>query len=164
MCSYAFFALTAWCSNEINILLSAKKLFPGLIRMLGHPDIQISLTILKSINNIVYSGTETTQMAEQHPLYDEIQSCDGIESIFTLFQQNRDPSTKDRAAICIGRLFRTREITDPIMRNEIINHLKSLVNDLADWIKVESRKALINLSQNTVNMAEIERDGFIFPE
>ncbi|KAA6372446.1 MAG: hypothetical protein EZS28_032027, partial [Streblomastix strix] len=63
--------------------------------------------------------------------------------------------SRDRSALCIGFLFRAREIADPIMRQEIISHLKSLLSDSDDWMKEVSKTALQSLAKNDVNHNQI---------
>ncbi|KAA6373391.1 MAG: hypothetical protein EZS28_031082 [Streblomastix strix] len=90
--------------------------------------------------------------------------CDGINKIFALFQQTEDEYKKNQAAVCIGRLFKSREIENRQMRSEIIAHLKTMINDPDEWNKNQSRFSLKFLAQNAVNRAEIEADGFVIPE
>ncbi|KAA6401477.1 MAG: hypothetical protein EZS28_002995 [Streblomastix strix] len=50
--------------------------------------------------------------------------------------------------ICVGHLFRTREITDQQMRVEIIGHLETLANDTDEWMRNTSILRLEGLAQN----------------
>jgi hypothetical protein len=54
-------------------------------------------------------------------------NVDCIEKISELFNQNLNKYSKDRTALCIGYIFRDREITDPNIVLDIINHLTSLL-------------------------------------
>ncbi|KAA6380536.1 MAG: hypothetical protein EZS28_023935, partial [Streblomastix strix] len=116
------------------------------------------------IINILQTGSNTTPVSDPHPHYESLQQCDGIKKIFALFQKNGSRYNRDRSALCIGYLFRAREITDPIMRQEIINHLKNLLNDSSVWVKGTAKDALKYLSLNAVNKTEIEAGGFIIPK
>ncbi|KAA6352982.1 MAG: hypothetical protein EZS28_051491, partial [Streblomastix strix] len=104
---------------------------------------------------IQLSGSNTTKESDPHPHFESIQVYDGIKKIFALFQKNKSKYSRDRSALCIGYLFKAREITDPIMKQVIINHLKSLLNDSDAWVKERAKNALKYLSQNAANRSEI---------
>ncbi|KAA6353601.1 MAG: hypothetical protein EZS28_050872 [Streblomastix strix] len=89
--------------------------------------------------------------------------CDEINKIYELFKRKLDKNITDRAALCLGQLFKARKITDSEMRKTIIKHLKTIVNDEDEWVKDTSRILLEGLAQNGVNKAEIEKDGFVIP-
>ncbi|KAA6377429.1 MAG: hypothetical protein EZS28_027046 [Streblomastix strix] len=89
--------------------------------------------------------------------------CDGIIKINELFKRKLNKYITDRAALCLGQLFKTREITQSKMRMTTIEHLKTLVNDEDEQVKDTSRRRLKDLAQNEVNKAEIEKDGFVIP-
>ncbi|KAA6372496.1 MAG: hypothetical protein EZS28_031976, partial [Streblomastix strix] len=162
--SETFIDITNPSSDEIKLLIAKKKPYPGLIRLLEHPvDFIASYTII-SIFNIQFSGSSTTPESDSHPHYETIQQCDGIKKIFALFQKNGSKFSRDRSALCIGYLFKAREISDPIMRQEIINHLKSLLNDSDTLVKGRAKDALKYLSQNAVNKTDIETEGFTIPK
>ncbi|KAA6368973.1 MAG: hypothetical protein EZS28_035500, partial [Streblomastix strix] len=162
--SSAFFQLTHPSSGEVRLLIYDKKPFPGLTRLLEHTDILVASDAIASILNIQLSGINTTPESDPHPHYETIQESDGIKKIFALFQKNGSKYSRDRSALCIGFLFRAREISDQVMRQEIINHLKSLLND-SDALQEERAKvALKYLSMNTVNKTEMEAEGFTIPK
>ncbi|KAA6372378.1 MAG: hypothetical protein EZS28_032096 [Streblomastix strix] len=158
------FDLTNNSSDEVKLLIAEKKPYPGLIRLLEHTNNNIAGDAIVSIFNIQLSGTNTTKESDPHPHYESIQESDGIKKIFALFQKNKSKYSRDRSAISLGYLFRAREITDPIMRQEIINHIKSLLNDDDDdgddddsdaWVKETAKNALKYLAQNDTNRSEI---------
>ncbi|KAA6395796.1 MAG: hypothetical protein EZS28_008676 [Streblomastix strix] len=153
--SQTFFQLTHPSSDESKLLIYNKEPYPGLIRLLEHTDVGIASDAIASIFNIQLSGSSTTPDANPHPHYDSILACDGIKKIFALFQKNVCKFSRDRSALCIGYMFRAQQITDQIMRNEIISHLKSLLSDSEDWIKERAKNALKYLAQNEVNRNEI---------
>ncbi|KAA6352981.1 MAG: hypothetical protein EZS28_051492, partial [Streblomastix strix] len=107
------------------------------------------------IINILQTGSNTTPVSDPHPHYESLQQCDGIKKIFALFQKNGSKYSRDRSALCIGYLFKARFIADPIMRQEIINHLKSLLNDSNARVKGRAKDALKYLAQNDTNRSEI---------
>ncbi|KAA6396048.1 MAG: hypothetical protein EZS28_008424 [Streblomastix strix] len=162
--SFAFVNLTNPSSDENIHLLLEKKPYPGLIRLLEHADNLIASDAIGSIGIIQFSGSNTTPQSDPHPHYESIQKNDGIKKIFALFQKNGMKFNRYRSALCIGYLFKAREIADPIMRQEIINHLKCLLNEDDDWVKERAKDVLKYLSQNTVNKAEIEAGGFTIPK
>ncbi|KAA6390525.1 MAG: hypothetical protein EZS28_013947 [Streblomastix strix] len=88
---------------------------------------------------------------------------DGITKIYELFKRKLDKYIVNKATLCLGQLFKAREINDSEMRKDIIKHLKTLINDEDEWIKIDSILRLYDLAQNEVNKAEIEKDGFVIP-
>ncbi|KAA6364365.1 MAG: hypothetical protein EZS28_040108, partial [Streblomastix strix] len=116
--------------DEVSLLLAEKKPFPGLIRLLKHADILIVKRATDSIVNILNSVPDTTPHSDPHPHFETIQECDGVNKIFELFHRDdASKDNKDTAMICLGNIFRAQEITDEVMRHEIISHLKTLIND-----------------------------------
>lgn len=59
---------------------------------------------------------------------------------------DENKKSRDYAAICIGLLFKAREIADPEMKLEIISYLKSLLDQY--WMFDDVIKALKYLAQN----------------
>lgn len=106
------FASITMSFNDILILLYQKKPFPCLLRLLDHTDIYIASDGILSILNILFGGANITPNNSIHPYYDAMNACGGIEKIMRLFMKNISKYTKDMAAICIGHLFRAREIRD----------------------------------------------------
>ncbi|KAA6343286.1 MAG: hypothetical protein EZS28_052321, partial [Streblomastix strix] len=139
-------------------LIYSKKPYPGLVRLLEHTDILVASDAIASIFLLLETGSNTSAIADPHPHYESILSCDGIKKIFDLFQKNISKYSRDRTALCIGYLFRARMITDSKMRQEVINHLKSLLCDSNNWVKENSKTALKQLSQNEENRSEILND------
>ncbi|KAA6354420.1 MAG: hypothetical protein EZS28_050053, partial [Streblomastix strix] len=142
-------------SDEVKNRIYSKNPYPGLIRLLEHPDEQVVSDAIIQVFFLLQTGSNTSPDKKPHPHYESIQACDGINKIFALFQKNVRQYSRDRSALCIGFLFRAREIADPIMRQEIINHLKSLLNDSDTLMKEKAKKALKYLAQNDVNRSEI---------
>ncbi|KAA6385785.1 MAG: hypothetical protein EZS28_018687 [Streblomastix strix] len=162
--SQAFAVITTHSSNEIKQLIFDKKPFPGLLRLLDHTDRFVADDGIVSILNILNGGTKTTPDNSHHPHYETINACGGIQMIIRLFRKNGSKYSKDRAAICIGQLFRAREINDKQMRVEIIRHLKTLVNDSDEWTKKSAKRRLGGLAQNEINKTEIQSGGFVIPD
>ncbi|KAA6396727.1 MAG: putative NEK/NEK2 protein kinase, partial [Streblomastix strix] len=153
--SLAFFWLVNATTDKIKLLIYNKNPYPGLIHLLEHSDDKIANDAIISIFLLLETGTNTNQDNEHHPHFESIQACDGINKIFALFQKNVRKYSRDRSALCIGFLFRAREIADPIMRQEIISHLKSLLSDSDAWVKERAKDALKYLAQNESNRSEI---------
>ncbi|KAA6384417.1 MAG: putative NEK/NEK2 protein kinase, partial [Streblomastix strix] len=153
--SNTFFDLTFNSTDEVKLLIYNKKPYPGLIRLLEHKKNKVIEDAIKSIFHILHSGAITTSESDPHPHYETIQENDGIKKIFALFQKNGSKYSRDRSALCIGYIFKAREIADPIMRQEIINHLKILLNDSYAWVKERTKIALKYLAQNNTNHSEI---------
>ncbi|KAA6329560.1 MAG: hypothetical protein EZS28_053595, partial [Streblomastix strix] len=59
------------------------------------------------------------------------------------------------AAICIGYIFKAREIKDSSMKGKIIDHLIKHLNDEDEWTKTSSLVALKQLSLDAKNRAYI---------
>ncbi|KAA6389835.1 MAG: putative NEK/NEK2 protein kinase, partial [Streblomastix strix] len=135
-------------TDEIGLLIYSKNPYPGLIRLLEHENIDIVDDTIGLILLILWDGAKQTQVIEPHPHYETIQACDGVNKIYSLFQRNVSKYSRDRSALCIGYLFKAQQITGSIMRNDIFNHLKNLLNDSNDWIKQRAKSALKYLAQN----------------
>ncbi|KAA6377956.1 MAG: putative CAMK family protein kinase, partial [Streblomastix strix] len=156
----AFLWLTL-TNNEIRQLIYLKNPYPALIRLFEHPNEYVVGNAIASIFNIQLCGFNTTSATEQHPHYEAIAANQGIEKIFNLFQHNVSKYNKDCAAICLGHLFKCREITNELMRREIINHLITLLTDVDSWTKKAAKVALNQLSRNKNNLTEILRTNFL---
>ncbi|KAA6354707.1 MAG: hypothetical protein EZS28_049767 [Streblomastix strix] len=91
-------------------------------------------------------------------------ALNGIGKLYSLFKRTDiDKEMKNKSAICIGQLFRAKQLPDE-MRSEITSHLKSLVNDSDEWTKNNSIGALAYLAQNLVNNREIVKGRFKIPQ
>ncbi|KAA6390277.1 MAG: putative NEK/NEK2 protein kinase, partial [Streblomastix strix] len=156
--SSTFFDLISPASDEIKILIYNKNPYPGLIQLLVHANYLVASDAIISIFNILQAGISSAPNADPHPHYESILSCDGIKKIFVLFQKNISKYSRDRAALCIGFLFRSKQITNKEMKQEIINHLKSLLCDSDAWVKERAQIALKYLAQNDINRSEILND------
>ncbi|KAA6392338.1 MAG: putative protein serine/threonine kinase, partial [Streblomastix strix] len=161
--SYTFTQFTN-TSVELQLIIFKKNPFPGLLRLLDHPDLWIVGNAVQSINNIIIGGGTTTAAAQFHPYYENMQKFGGIEKMVFLFRRKLDKWTQNNAAICIGLIYRSKEIRDVTLRKEIIHHLKNLINDSDVWLKLVSKDALKGLAMNALNKAEMETGGFIVPK
>ncbi|KAA6394418.1 MAG: putative protein serine/threonine kinase, partial [Streblomastix strix] len=161
---WAFFELAYTTDDQINYNAFKNINFTGLIRLLDHQDFAVVHRATISMQNIIAHGTNSTSISSPHPYFQLLASCDGINKLFIMFKKNPSKSQKDKASICIGLLFRAKEIPNTEMRKEVINYLKAAVNDSDSWMKWWSRVSLRSLAKNAVNHAEIEKDGFKIPE
>ncbi|KAA6394036.1 MAG: hypothetical protein EZS28_010437 [Streblomastix strix] len=159
--SYAFNILTIPASNEIRIQLYDKKPYPGLLRLLNHPNSLVINDAIVSIFHILLAGASITEITTAHPHFDTLIQCNGVEKIFELFKKNLNKGSKDRAAVCIGHIFRAREIPNFIMRREIINYLKTLLKSQDEQIKISAQFRLQGLALNSVNCIEIGDISFM---
>ncbi|KAA6374169.1 MAG: hypothetical protein EZS28_030304, partial [Streblomastix strix] len=160
----AFFIFTSKSSDEIvQQLIKKKDPFPGLIRLLDHSNDQIVSYSITSIDNIFIDMGKGSDQNQPHPCFQTVEQCGGVEKIFTLFKMNLNKQFKDRSAICVGRLFRAREIKNPEM-NQVIVYLKQLINDPVAQTKNAAKNVLKGLAKNEVNRVFIESDGFKIPE
>ncbi|KAA6381417.1 MAG: hypothetical protein EZS28_023058 [Streblomastix strix] len=162
--SKAFLYLTVPSGNQITLLLFEKKPFAGLLRLLDHTDRYVVGNAIASIHNIIIRGFDTTRISEPHPHYPAMAELGGIEKTFELFNRNLGTYSRDTSAICIGSLFRAREISNKKMRQKVIKHLKQLANGPEGYEKNAAKQTLKSLAQNAVNRTEIEKDGFVIPK
>ncbi|KAA6370403.1 MAG: hypothetical protein EZS28_034070 [Streblomastix strix] len=137
--------------------------YPVLIRLFNHTDIKVIQGSIIVIYNILIVGS-TAETSKPHQHFEVMVQCDGINKIFALFQHAENSEIKNVSAVCIGRLFKSREIENQQMRSEIITYLKTMVNNPEYWERNESRKDLKGLALNAANRIEIEAGGFVIPE
>ncbi|KAA6373030.1 MAG: putative CAMK family protein kinase [Streblomastix strix] len=161
---WAFFELTYITDDQINYNAFKNINFTGLVRLIDHPDITVVHRAVASIQDILISSTNLTSISSEHPYFQSLASCDGINKLFILFKKNLSKYSKDRASICIGQLFRAKEIPNTEMRKELINYLKAASLGSDELTKRNVKSGLKELAQNGVNRAEIEKDGFKIPE
>ncbi|KAA6355610.1 MAG: hypothetical protein EZS28_048863 [Streblomastix strix] len=160
--AYRFIACPS--SDEIKLMLFNQDPFPALIRLLQHTNSKVVGHAIITLNNIVVAGNDPTPDDQIHPHFESMGKCGGLDQIFQLFRRNLDKYTKDRSAICLGRIFRAQAIPNLAIRKEVIAHLKTLVKDPDSWIRSSSKNALRYLAYNAKNLAEISKDGFVIPE
>ncbi|KAA6358467.1 MAG: hypothetical protein EZS28_046006, partial [Streblomastix strix] len=85
-----------------------------------------------------------------------IEEYDGIWKIYKLFLRNGNKNTRDTQSICLGFLFRSREITDEGMKIKIIRYVKNKINDIEVWNRNQSTRSLKGLSYNAEILNEEE--------
>ncbi|KAA6403441.1 MAG: hypothetical protein EZS28_001033 [Streblomastix strix] len=151
----AFYCLTIFCSKWIRNQILIKKLQPALIRLLSHVDAEVVGNAITSIHNLITEGIEDTAEDEVNQHFDEIQRCDGIDKIYEIFTKNANKYTRDCCSVCIGYLYRAKEIKDSKMRSDIIQHLKLLTDDSDKQTRNGALFAINHLSWNPVNLSEI---------
>ncbi|KAA6367060.1 MAG: hypothetical protein EZS28_037413, partial [Streblomastix strix] len=146
-------------SDQIALLLVKKKPFQGLIRLLDHTDMDIVTSTIDSISNIVNAGSDSTPETKKHPYFEVINSYGGIEKLMKLFRDTHvGLFRKDAAAVCIGKLFRAREIPNSQHRKEIVEHLKNLSLQTDRYWKDDAYAAIQCLSQNKKIIKDIMSD------
>ncbi|KAA6398122.1 MAG: hypothetical protein EZS28_006351 [Streblomastix strix] len=154
----SFHVITLGASETRIKIYQKKNPYSSLLRILQHQNNEIVLSSIYSICSLLRGGLYTTQQGLPHPHFEIINQIDGINKIFSLINNNPDKKVKDAAAICLGRLHRSKEIKDQNMKIQIISHLKSLLTDPDDWTKQESFIALGFLAKNSANSSEIVKD------
>ncbi|KAA6369392.1 MAG: hypothetical protein EZS28_035081 [Streblomastix strix] len=153
-----FNAITG-ASDQIALLLVKKKPFQGLIRLLDHTNLGIATSTIDSISNIVNAGSDSTPETKKHPYFDAINSYGGIEKLLKLFIETRvGLFRKDAAAVCIGKLFRAREIPNSQHRKDIVEHLKNLSLSVDGYWKDDAYDAIQCLTHNITNFSEILKE------
>ncbi|KAA6329586.1 MAG: hypothetical protein EZS28_053591 [Streblomastix strix] len=143
-----FNVLLQTSSDIIMQVFNNKNPYPGLFRLIDHKDNQIVLLSLQSICSLLKGGLDTTEAIEQHPHYNIIDRCNGIKILYKLFKTTQTPELQDICAICIGRIYRSKEVQDKDIRQDVIAQLKNMVHDLNEWTRVASIEVLILLAQN----------------
>ncbi|KAA6364974.1 MAG: hypothetical protein EZS28_039500 [Streblomastix strix] len=161
---WAFFVFTHPSSDEILLLLAEKKPYPALLRLLDHSNFIVLRRAVTSISNILIGASNLTPVNQPHPHFQAVASCGGIEKLYSLFKKNEYEIITYFIAKCIGLLFKAKEIANVEMRNDIISHLKSIYNDSNSPNKYFAKSPLKRLAENSINRAEIEKDGFKIPE
>ncbi|KAA6378845.1 MAG: hypothetical protein EZS28_025628 [Streblomastix strix] len=154
---WALYIFTYASNNEIKLLLISKNSFQALLRLFDHPNIFVVNRAVVSIYNILLAGSNTTTPSQPHPHFATIQALDGIQKLYTLFQRNISQYSKNFAAICLGELFKSKQLPNQ-MKREIINHFKAILIRSEDDEKVFAKDALSQLAQNAANLAEIMKD------
>ncbi|KAA6393975.1 MAG: hypothetical protein EZS28_010502 [Streblomastix strix] len=158
--SYLISNMTSPASDAIQLQFFDKSCYPSLIRVLESEDVEVVSDIITSILNIVIAGFNSKDATTQHPHLASVESCDGIQKLFQLFQKdNLNKHIRDTSSICIGYLFRAKEIVNLIMRKQIISHLRSLTQDVDELTKINANIALSHLAINDANRKEIERQN-----
>ncbi|KAA6369602.1 MAG: putative G2-specific protein kinase NimA [Streblomastix strix] len=161
---WTFFVFTYNTSNEICLLITEKKPYPALFRLLDHKTISVVSRATSAILNILIGVTNLTPVNQPHPHFQSVESCGGIDKLYSLFKKNLSPGTKTCSARCIGNLFKAKEITNIDMRKDIFAYLKTALSSSESWIKDDAKWPLKMLAENSVNRLEIEKDGFKIPE
>ncbi|KAA6393688.1 MAG: hypothetical protein EZS28_010781 [Streblomastix strix] len=154
-----FYQLTVNTSDEVLSLISEKKPYHSLFWLLDLKDdgTQGIYFAILSIYNFLLSGISKKDDTNQHPHFDDLQTCDGVDKLFNLFKRDDiQINTKNLTAICIGLLFKAKEIVNQQMRYEVVSYLKLLISDFDEWIRNASELALCYMLQNSVNYSEIE--------
>ncbi|KAA6367235.1 MAG: hypothetical protein EZS28_037239 [Streblomastix strix] len=153
-------------NDEINTLLfEQKNPYRYLFWVLQHSEKELDIIrfTINSIFNIILSGAVTTQPTEMHPHYESIKQCDGANKLFSFIElTDVYKQIKDSAVISFGNLYKAQEVPDEMA--VVIPYLKSLLRSSDQWIRQQSRIALLRLGQNPVNRQKIETEDFKLPE
>ncbi|KAA6397357.1 MAG: putative protein serine/threonine kinase [Streblomastix strix] len=162
--AWAFFVFTYPTSNEIRILLTEKKPYPSLFRLLDHTNFIVLRRAITSIYNILNAEFNTSPDSQPHPHFQTIVSYGGIDKLYSLFKKNEYEKITDFCALNIGQLFKAKEITNIEMRKDVIAYFKAAFTGCDETKKEDAKWILGVLAENSVNRAEIEKDGFKIPE
>ncbi|KAA6382852.1 MAG: hypothetical protein EZS28_021623 [Streblomastix strix] len=152
------------CSIEIKLMLQSKKPYPHLLYLLNHTDNDVILYAINSIFNILGFGAKQTSSSSQHPHFETMSTYGGVDKLYSVFKRSDvNKKVKDKAAICIGKLYSSKELQGE-MKTEIISYLKIQVNSSDSNTKVSSVSTLKGLAQNPENKIEIEKEEFKIPK
>ncbi|KAA6354978.1 MAG: hypothetical protein EZS28_049495, partial [Streblomastix strix] len=150
-------------SDDIKSLFFQLNPYPGLTRLLEHSHFLVIRDVIVSILNILAPVVNVTPETQPHSHFDIMNECGGVQKLYLLFRRDESKDSKDYSAVCLGFLFRAREINDKQMRKEIIEHLKKLSIAPSEEIKRNSIVSLRGLSRNAVNKVQIESGRFKIP-
>ncbi|KAA6393498.1 MAG: hypothetical protein EZS28_010978 [Streblomastix strix] len=132
------------CNDELNEQIINKNPFPGLIRLLDHPNQNIVDNVIISIYGLIVTK-ETILNLGPHPHYNTIAAL------------------RFFAIALIGHLYKAREISDISMRRDVVSFIKKQYLQNLEH-RPEAKRILIYLAENDVNRAEIEKGGFVVPQ
>ncbi|KAA6388008.1 MAG: hypothetical protein EZS28_016465 [Streblomastix strix] len=141
--------------NIQSLIYTKKNPYPGFIRLLQHQDEEVVLSSFKSIENMLEGCINKIEGSQIHPHYQQFVDCNGIQKLFSFFQQTSNKKLKDAVSICIGKLFIEQEIPNKDIRAEIMPYLKSILTDEDEWTCIHSRRTLSFLAMNRNNRFEI---------
>ncbi|KAA6390335.1 MAG: hypothetical protein EZS28_014139 [Streblomastix strix] len=115
--------------NIRRLIYRKKNPYPGFIRLLQHQDDKVVLCSLQCIGNILDGCVDSKVQIKTHPHYQQLVDFEGIQKLFSFFQQTSNKKLKDAASICI-------------------------VDD-DEWTSSYSRRALRHLYMDKFNRSEI---------
>ncbi|KAA6392060.1 MAG: hypothetical protein EZS28_012410 [Streblomastix strix] len=141
------------------------KPFQVLFRLLDHPDVSIVYRAVLTMQNLLSSAEQiTTSDSTQHPLLQDVVSCDGINKIYSLYKKKVNDRMTNATAYNLALLLIAGDNQYAAIQNDLIAYLKSDINNTASTSKDNSIKALKFLARNEAIREEIEKDGFKIPE
>ncbi|KAA6396880.1 MAG: hypothetical protein EZS28_007590 [Streblomastix strix] len=145
------------------MIITSKKPFAALFRQFDNPSIVVVDKVVASVYSILsVSQSSPPPDEEQHPHYQNFSEHGGIERLFALFKKKISKISQSTAALCIGLLFRGKEIINEPMRQELIVHINTLVTD-SKGFDIPAKVVLRGLAKNTVNRIEIQQGDFKIP-
>ncbi|KAA6380865.1 MAG: hypothetical protein EZS28_023608 [Streblomastix strix] len=142
--------------DVIQKLLEYDLLFPTLFRLLTHPDTKIINFIITAIMNILSVIADSTPQNTPHPSFDKLSSFGGVDKIYNTFMWYTNQLQKDASALCIGYLFRAREIADTSLNNDVTSHLNSLLTSQDEYMRFSARVVLEGITMQ--QYAEQDQD------
>ncbi|KAA6389039.1 MAG: hypothetical protein EZS28_015434 [Streblomastix strix] len=149
---YAFFIFTNSFSDEIGEMLYNRNPYISLIHLFDHQDFFIINRSAISMWNLLNNGVRIRPLTASHQQYQNMIACGGIKKLFILFKKYANKDIKISTSLCIGHLFRAKEITDQSMKREIISYLKMLKNERYQMAKNSAKYRLILLVHQKLNL------------
>ncbi|KAA6362176.1 MAG: hypothetical protein EZS28_042298 [Streblomastix strix] len=148
----AFFYLSIFLPKQLENQILIKKANPALISIFIHGDVEVEIIAIASIHNRITECIEDTEKDKLYQLFDEIQGCNDVSKIYEVFIRNMNKHTRDFCLVCIGYLYRSREIRDQKMRSDIIQNLKLLTDDSDNqsktWYIICYKSSIVESSQS----------------
>ncbi|KAA6368320.1 MAG: hypothetical protein EZS28_036154 [Streblomastix strix] len=126
---FAFFIFTNSSSDEIGEMLYNRNPCISLIHLFDHQDFFIINRAAISMFNLLNNDARTRPSTAQHPHYQNMIACGGIQKLFLQSKKYAYKDIKISTSLCIGHLFRAKGITYKLIRREIISNLKMLMNE-----------------------------------
>ncbi|KAA6377309.1 MAG: hypothetical protein EZS28_027164 [Streblomastix strix] len=136
------------CNDEFRQKMLLKKPFPSFLHLISYQREPLVSIGIKSINSLICSEFSKLTGADPCSIYQQFNSCDGITVIYNQFKRNLNKSVRDASAICLGFVFRSKEITNQKWRSEVVIHLKTLSSGKDPEMKKNANVALKLLAKN----------------
>ncbi|KAA6369276.1 MAG: hypothetical protein EZS28_035197, partial [Streblomastix strix] len=110
--------------------------------------LNVNIQAIRSIINILSFGAKYTPSNIPHPYFECIQLIGGIDKLFALFRLKLSQESKDGSSICLGFLYRSREMPEQEMKEQITEYLQSILNDPDSWKNEMIKASYESLTNN----------------
>ncbi|KAA6403154.1 MAG: hypothetical protein EZS28_001323 [Streblomastix strix] len=148
--------------ESISDIKGIEKLFSLFMRNVSERTKYLSGFCLGSIfrnREIIDPEMKKQLMSYIYPLINSNDTLtqNSAKKVFKGLILNKNVYTKDTAAICIGKLYKSQIIENAEMRKQIIMHIVILSRRTDGW-SANAKSILVDLALNPINKAEIEKN------